>query len=67
MTTRWLRFGSTWRQTMRGRAGAERAARLHVVELAELERLAARHAAEAHPAGDAERDAHLHAGRGRAP
>ena len=39
---------------------AERARRLDVVELAQLEGLAAHDPAEAHPAGDAHRDAHLH-------
>ena len=39
---------------------AERARRRHEVGLAQLEGLAARDAAEVHPAGHAERHAHLH-------
>ena len=59
MTIRWAMLGRMWRRMMRPSRHAERARRRHVVELAQLQRLAARDAAEVHPAGDAERHAHL--------
>ena len=48
--------GSTWREDDPRRAGAERARRLHVFELARAQRLAAHEARVAHPADHAQRE-----------